>query len=244
MRRKLQLALVLLRLASHAFALSTPIWLTRPSCSTEAALAAAVPLQMLPPRRVEETHVDGRGRSTTGRCLPFALLLQMQRSGRTESLELPTGTSISDMDALRNRVLNFAIEQEAAPWRTNNDTYATLGDVVAAVSASRGWTPSWTPRPVAVRTWAARLRTTPRDGCDAAFLFAAAACYGMRVHVHYKTKTTGLMADTQFAAPSTAREAMQPRFDVHIGYCENERDGDGNHYVSLPALWESATPLR
>ena len=75
--------------------------------------------------------------------------------------------------------------------------YRSLGHVIAAVIENRGWAPTW-PRPLAVRLWAARLKTTPREGCDAAFLFAAAACYGMRVHVHYKTRA-GLMANTQFA---------------------------------------------
>lgn len=219
---------------THALT-ATPIWLTKPSCSTEAALKAAVPLQMLPPRRLEETHVDERGRPTTGRCLPFALLLQMQRlADVSEDASLPTGTTLRDAELVRDRVLDFAIAQQAAPWRPTDAEYGTLGDIVAAVAESRGWGPT-RPRSLAVRAWAARLRATPKVGCDAAFLFSAAACYGVRVHVHYKTKT-GLMADTQFAAPATAPQAMRPRADVHIGYCENS--DSTNHYVSLPALWE------
>ena len=208
-----------------------PIWLTKPACSSEAALKAAAPLQMLPPRRLQPTDTDARGRSTEGRCLPFALLLQLQRSGANE--DLPIGTDIASIDKFRERVLSFAVAQHTARWRADSE-FASLGDVVGAVMEFRGWVPT-RPRAIAVRAWAARLRTTPRSGCDAAFLFAAAACYGVRVHVHYKTRS-GLMADTQFAAPTTAPAEMQPRKDVHIGYCES---GDGeNHYVGLPAVWE------
>lgn len=210
----------------------TPIWLTRPACSTEAALATAVPLQMLPPRRLEETHLDSAGRATTGQCLPFALLLQLQRLKSVEA-DIPDGATLRDVEAFRDRVLSFAVAEESSAWRADDD-YSTLGDVVAAVAANRGWAPTW-PRALAVRAWAARLRATPRVGCDAAFLFAAAACFGVRVHVHYRTKA-GLMADTQFAAPASAPAAMRPRAEVHLGYCEN--GGGDNHYVSLPALWE------
>jgi hypothetical protein len=72
-------------------------------------------------------------------------------------------------------------------------------------------------------------------GCDAAFLFAAAACLGVRIHVHYRTPA-GNMADTIFAAPSSAAPSMRARADVHIGYCES--GVSDNHYVGLPALWE------
>ena len=191
-------------------ATKAPIWLTMPAVSSEAALAAAAPLQMLPPRRVVDTSYDGSGRPTPGRCLPYALLLQLQNQESKAAARVPTGADVAAIDQLRNTVLDFA---------------------VANVIENRGWAPTW-PRPLAVRLWAARLKTTPREGCDAAFLFAAAACYGMRVHVHYKTRA-GLMANTQFAAPSSAPAEMQPRLDVHIGFCEGESDRAG-HYVAMP----------
>ena len=142
---------------------------------------------------------------------------------------------MASIDAFRDRVLDFAIAQQSARWRPDSD-YRTLGDVVVAIVESRGWSPTW-PTAVAVRAWATRLRATPRVGCDAAFLFSTAACFGVRIHVHYKTKGgLRLMSDTQFAAPSSAPPSMQPRKDVHIGYCES--GDDDNHYIGLPAAWE------
>jgi hypothetical protein len=211
-------------------ATKAPIWLTMPAVSSEAALAAAAPLQMLPPRRVVDTSFDGSGRPTPGRCLPYALLLQLQNQGSKAAARVPTGADVAAIDQLRNTVLDFAVANEGTRWR-DEDEYRSLGHVIAAVIENRGWAPTW-PRPLAVRLWAARLKTTPREGCDAAFLFAAAACYGMRVHVHYKTRA-GLMANTQFAAPSSAPAEMQPRLDVHIGFCEGESDRAG-HYVAMP----------
>ena len=120
---------------------------------------------------------------------------------------------------------------ECQRWKGAMPSYDVSRNLVNGVHLDSGDR----ARSLAVRAWAARLRATPKVGCDAAFLFSAAACYGVRVHVHYKTKT-GLMADTQFAAPATAPQAMRPRADVHIGYCENS--DSTNHYVSLPALWE------
>ena len=222
------LAVCVAALASTTRAPAKPIWLTRPACSSEEALAIAAPLQMIPPRRREATEVDAAGRSTDGRCLPYALLLQLRR---LRGADVPDGSDLRTIDAFRNEILNFAVAEHTAPWRTDSE-YATLGDVVAAVMENRGWFPT-APRAVAVRAWAARNRG--RVPCDAAFLFAAAAKFGVRVHVHYRTKA-GLMADTQFAAPATAPAAMQPRSDVHLGYCES--GDDLNHYVSLPAVWE------
>ena len=231
MQRAVLLVISVATQSARALATQTPIWLTRPVCSSEAALKAAVPLQMLPPRRLEATDVDERGRSTEGKCLPYALLLQLQRV-RPSSSDLPTGADLRSIDTFRDRVLDFAVANQEAAWRA--DEYAKLGDVVSAVVSNRGWAPA-RPNALAVPLWAARLRTTPKEGCDAAFLFAAAACYGVRVHVHYKTRA-GLMADTQFAAPPSADPAWRPRDDVHIGYCDNEMGG--NHYVSLPAVWQ------
>ena len=187
-----------------------------------------MPLQIA--RRLQATDLDERGRSTEGKCLPFALLLQLQRVRKGD--DVPTGADLKSIDKFRDNVLDFAVANQAEPWRA--DEYASLGDVVSAVVSNRGWAPA-RPNPLAVRLWAARLRTTPKEGCDAAFLFAAAACYGVRVHVHYKTRT-GLMADTQFAAPPGADPSWRPRDDLHIGYCDNEMGG--NHYVSLPAVWQ------
>jgi hypothetical protein len=150
MRRPTHVLVVSAVLRVSGLATRTPIWLTRPACSSEAQLAAAAPLQMLPPRRLQETHLDGRGRPTTGKCLPYALLLQSQRLSGSD---VPAGTDMRTIDAFRDRVLDFAIANQAAPWQRADSEYGTLGDVVAAVMQTRGWGPT-RPRSLAVRAWA------------------------------------------------------------------------------------------
>ena len=213
-----------------ASAKAAPIWLTRPACQSEEALVRRAPL-LLPPRRVQETHLDSAGKSTIGRCLPFAILLQMQRAN------IPNVPHASDLKAIqlfRDDVLSFACQHHTAAW--NSDGCSTLGDVIGKVAASRGWSNSLLPNGAAVNIWAQRLRGAgPPEGCDAAFLFAAAACHGLRIHVHYDEASRG-MQDTRFYVPASADEAVlrPPRADVHVGFVDS---GDGlNHYVSLPPL--------
>ena len=105
-----------------------------------AALAAAAPLQMLPPRRVVDTSFDGSGRPTPGRCLPYALLLQLQNQGSKAAARVPTGADVAAIDQLRNTVLDFAVANEGTRWR-DEDEYRSLGHVIAAVIENRGWAP-------------------------------------------------------------------------------------------------------
>ena len=232
-------AVSLLLLAPACAALSTlaarrPIWLTCPTCESEEALARAVPF-MLPPRRVQETHLDSNGHDTAGRCLPYSLLLQMQGDPTFDTVkEVPGARDLAAIHQLRDSVLDFAMENQAAAW--GQDNCATLGDVIASVAQDRGWTANGVPRLASVVIWANKLKTNPREGCDAAFLFACAARFGLRIHVHYK-RESGWLQCTRFAVPTSADTSILrlPRTDVHVGFCDV---GDGYfHYVALPPLF-------
>ena len=223
-------------LCASLCAATRPIWLTIPSCKSEDELARSVNFMLPVPRRVEETHVDCNGADTVGRCLPYSLLLQMQR-GPVAS-QFPNERDLPAIEAFRDQVLDFGVEHQAAVW--GQDNCGTLGDVIAAVAQFRGWTFGGMPRSAAVRVWAAKLRANPREGCDAAFLFTCAAQHGLNIHVHYERLDSGRLQDTQFAVPSTADTSTlrPPRSDVHVGFCDN---GDGTaHYVSLPPLFSRA----
>lgn len=219
-------------LASSRPAVAPPVWLTIPNCKGDAALSRHLPF-MLPPRKLQETDFDSAGQSAAGRCLPYALLLQMQQLG----CDVPSGRDLRTIDGFRNSVLEFASARAGDRWMSRCTQYGEFGDVVRAVAQLRGWVAPRTPNWLAMRAWTARIRAIPREECDAAFLFAAAACHGLRIHVHYVEEGRGLVV-TRFATPTSASEAFRrPETDVHVGFVDN---GDNSqHYVSLPPLWTS-----
>jgi hypothetical protein len=223
-------SLAAVRPSASAVDSSTPVWLTRPPCASEAALARAAPFMVPTPRRVEETHLDDNGRSTAGSCLPFSILLQLQRT----RAEVPASRTLADIFRFRDVVLEFATENHKEPW-CEASGYPTLGHVIEAVAELRGWASAGLPRSLVTQLWAARIKALPADGCDAAFLFSAAACFGLRIHVHYKTEAGG-MACTRFAVPASSASSVlrRPTIEAHVGYCDNEA-GD-NHYVAMPPL--------
>merc|ERR1719163_309759 len=100
--------------------------------------------------------------------------------------------------------------------------------IVGAARSRWEWLPS--KMEVAVPVWAASSRVLSRDGCGADFLYAAAACLGLRIHVHYQRRSAFATGRSVFETPSTASpELLRPRADVHIGYVEG--NGSNNHYV-------------
>lgn len=207
-----------------------PFWLSRPLCRSEPELKQAAAF-MLPPRRVEETHLDSNGRSTSGRCLPYAVLLECQRLGDLAA-DVPSEGDLAAIHALRDSVVDFAVQNQDLDW--NSDGCETLGHVIAAVAQNRGWAIPGLPRSATVAIWAARTRASPREGCDAAFLFCSAARYGLRINVLYQRPNRS-MARAQFAVPKGAGpQLLSPTRTIHVGYVDN---GDQtNHYVSLPPL--------
>ena len=205
----------------------TPYWLQIPACRPEAALALAAPTIA---RRVQETHVDQDGTDTTGKCLPFALLQQLQLGGLDDDIG-GGARDITAIDALRDTVLDYAIANEAKAW-DEEQGYPLLGNVIAAVAAFRGW-PSQ-PRALAVRAWATRIRARPREGCDAAFLFAAAARFGVTIRVHYLAGFVWQAAD--FAPPRSSAFPSSGNSILHVGFCDNGVS-ECKHYVSMPRLW-------
>ena len=216
--------------ALQSKAASDAWWLQRPICRTEAQLSSLVPLLL---RKVEDTSVDSAGKSAEGRCLPYSLLMQLQRQNNAV---VSRERDMRAIDSVRDRVLEFAIANQDTIWEPKQQ-YDTLGDVIIAVSELRGW-PVARDRATTVQKWAARIRNRPRDGCDAAFLFCASAAYGVRIHVHYVAAESGLLAESIFAPPRGAA-IPRPSADVHVGFCDNgDGKGIGNHYVSLPNVWE------
>lgn len=209
-----------------------PLWATIPACRSEAELARAAPF-MIPPRRVRETHVDGAGKSTEGRCLPYSLMMELTRQSPGEADA--ASKTLPSIHAFRDDVLDFAVQHQSAAW--GSDGCVTLGDVITTIASNRGWSVGGIPRAVTAQIWAAKLKSNPRDGCDAAFLFACAARHGLRIHVHYQPQQqAGWIKDTQFAVPPSAdREVLlPPRTDVHVGFVDNGTGGF--HYVALPPI--------
>ena len=202
MRRRL-FALLTGVASSHALSLpAAEWWLERPAARSQESLAALAPLLL---RRVEDTALDSTGRLAEGRCLPYAMLLEMQRRGLADSRDV----DIKAMDSLRDSVLDFAVANHRETWRRGDPQYESLGDVITAVAQQRGWAGSNSRnRDAVVKTWASRVRRS-RQGCDAAFLFCAAAAYGLRIHVHF-VNARGLLSEARFATPRTASPALQP----------------------------------
>ena len=104
-------------------ATKAPIWLTMPAVSSEAALAAAAPLQMLPPRRVVDTSFDGSGRPTPG----AACRMRCFYSSRTRSQKRRHACRLVPMSRLLtnftvNTVLDFAVANEGTRWRDEDST--------------------------------------------------------------------------------------------------------------------------
>ena len=144
---------------------------------------------------------------------------------------------------MRATVCDFALDHQDAPWPCGDPRYPTLGAVVRAVARSRGW------GTCGVKAWAARLRkpVAPRGRavatpCDSAFLFAAAACFDVRIHVTLAPPrgASGVTRYT-FAAPAgfAARRSRPISIlgapDVHLGFVD-ERGGEYSvgHFVGTP----------
>ena len=144
---------------------------------------------------------------------------------------------------MRATVCDFALDHQDAPWPCGDPRYPTLGAVVRAVARSRGW------GACGVQAWAARLRkpVAPRGRavatpCDSAFLFAAAACLDVRIHVTLAPPrgASGVTRYT-FAAPAgfAARRSRPISIlgapDVHLGFVD-ERGGEYSvgHFVGTP----------
>ena len=225
----------------QSFLLVTPP-LATPPVSSEEALCRRAPF-LVPPRRVEPTSHDSNGCTTTGMCLPYALLLQVQR---VLPDAVPKSRSLKSINSFRDAVLDYVLTHHKAAWTQDRvmfhrhlahlHPHATLGTVVVTYARTRWeWLPATTE--VGVPFWAVGSRVLSRDGCGADFLFAAAACFGLRIHVHYQRGSGFAASRTVFETPSSAaQELLRPRADVHLGYVEG--DGTNNHYVSLPLLWE------
>lgn len=165
--------------------------------------------------------------------MPFSLMLELRRKIPAEATTQGAQT-LSSIHAFRDDVLDFAVRHQAAAW--GSDGCATLGDVIAMIASNRGWSVGGLPRAATARIWAAKLKTNPCDGCDAAFLFACAARHGLRIHVHYEQRQSAGIKDAQFAVPVCADRSvlLPPRTDVHVGFVDN--GAGGFHYVALPPL--------
>lgn len=208
-----------------------PLWLTIPTAGSEAQLKAALQWTF-PPRSLQHTAVSTDGRSAAGRCLPYALLQQLAviKHPAAQRLGRPT---LAALDSLRDEVLNFASVNADVAWDSTDSRFSTFAKVVGAVCRLRGWEDGSCTGRAAVQRWACRLRRASEAG-DAAFLFAAAACFGLRIHVHYTTN--GRLVDTTFASPPTAAVAfLPPNENIHVGFIAN--GDDTHHYVSVPTVW-------
>jgi len=121
------------------------------------------------------------------------------------------------------------------PWDEARPAIGTLGQVCSAafIESSyfkNGLSGPWKP---GFRQWLRQMRKHPEAGCDGAFLFAAAARYGVRIHAY--TCCHQKMRRDVFAAPpmANAPSILRPTCDIHLGVVEGDSLNTG-HCVSLP----------
>lgn len=188
---------------------------------------------MLPPRRA--VCPDKEFGRNDGRCLPASLLLQLRDVGAKRLTDAGGASRFWSKDPVDNfmqRVLDFAEKHQEARWDEGTPGAETLGNIMAYVSRLRGWDPvGMGPRPAAA-AWLANMRLRPHEGADAAFLYAAAACFQLRIHVYSPMPNGYGVKRVCFEAPPGAPSQFRPTLDVHVGYVSV---GDGDcHYVSLP----------
>ena len=210
--------LLLLGLTAYADALSTPTW----RLGTDAHVATAASL-MLPPRRLEETVGDGR-------CLQHALLQQLRtcHAAAAKQIEVKC-TEDEAISGVRREVVQFVLKHQ--DWQWGSEGYQTLGHLVAASAVSRGWCGPGASRSAIVRNWARRMLADKLAESDGAFIFAAAACFRARIHVHFTAEHGGLMQQMIFSAPPSS--AWVPTRDMHIAFVRGGADFSA-HCLSLP----------
>lgn len=187
---------------------------------------------LLMPRRTVVCPMNRFYNGDRGRCMPASLLLQLEASGHEEAM---SGTKrFKAVDDVRLEVLRFAEHNRHAPWAAGDKGQDKLGKVIAAATCAdyfrNGLTGDWERD---FRSWLRRMHDHPERGCDDAWLFAAAARYGLRVFVY--TCPGIMMKRFVLSAPRTAwapRSLHRPRSDVHLGFVQG-RNGE-QHCVSLP----------
>ena len=192
---------------------------------------AAVVKASVPPRRIEcPAEATGQER---GRCVPMSIILQLARGGHAVTRSRGPAAS----DEMRLKVIEFAEKHKNAPWSASNPPEACLGQVIAACTCksyfkreSNNWKRDFDK-------WAFDTRWRPEQGCDQGWLFAAAACYGLKVHAYVSPPRELGFKRYVFAAPSSAWSEViaRPTIDVHLGYVEGR--GMSMHCVSLPPVW-------
>jgi len=164
-----------------------------------------------------------------GRCVPASLLLQLDEAGR----RVTRTPGVGGVEEMRLDVLRWAQRNKDAPWSSTDLGQDKLGKMLAAATCG-----DYFHRDLQGKSWERDLRSWqhdhlsyPEQGCDEAWMFAAAARYGLRLHI-YMCPLISLKRYT-FAAPRSAwgKTIPKPTTDVHIGIVEG-RDG-GQHCVSL-----------
>jgi len=161
-----------------------------------------------------------------GRCLPASVILQLEESG--------SKPSYAAIESKRLQVLRFAERNADAPWTPSKVGQETLGKVLAAATCGpyfrAGLTGDWRSD---FRRWLRRMYDHPEEGCDDAWLFAAAACFGVRIFVYTSPAWMVMKRETISTPPSAwSTRLPKPTADAHIGFVHG-RD-DELHCVSLP----------
>jgi len=210
----------------------TPWWIRAVPAGDETQLKGAVGFMFPPRRAVCPDREFGRN---DGRCLPASLLLQLRDTDAKRLADVSDANPFRSKDPVDNfmqRVLDFAEKYQDAKWDENTPGAETLGNIMAYVSRLRGWDLIGMGSRPAAASWLANMRLRPHEGADAAFLFAAAACFQLRIHVYSAMANGHGVRRVCFEAPSGAPSQFRPTLDVHVGYISV---GDGEcHYVSLP----------
>lgn len=210
----------------------TPWWVRAVPVGDETQLKQAVGF-MLPPRRA--VCPDKEFGRTDGRCLPASLILQLKDVDKKRLEDVRVASPLRSKDPVDNfmlRVVDFAEKHQDVDWDTTTPGAETLGNIMAYVGRLRGWDPLRIGSRPAAASWLANMRFRPHEGADAAFLFAAAACFQLRIHVYSAMESGRGVRRVCFEAPPTAPRRFRPKLDVHVGYVAV---GNGEcHYVSLP----------
>jgi len=171
---------------------------------------------LLPPRQVRcpDDIYGGCG----GQCVPASLHMQLKAAGKS----ITRASGLQAARELRLAVVSFAEQNVHTRW-SETAGLETLGQVVVAASCGeyfkRGLRGSWQDE---FQRWAHRHRHRPLVGCDDGFLFAAAACYGVRIHM---LGGKGMIQHLRVAAPPSAARLSggrirRPSLDVHLGIIE------------------------
>lgn len=181
------------------------------------------------------------GGPPNGRCMPASIFLQLEASNAAREL------GIAGPEQLRLSVIRYAERNVQAPWTPHVAGQETLGKVIAAATCKSYFHGGLQPGDAwqaDFRRWQREMRLNAAEGCDDAWLFAAAMCFPLKIHVY--TCTSGIvMKRHTIEAPRDHSRAASPLTDVHLGFVRefNGIDDEHFHCVSLLPAYAGAPQL-